>query len=74
MKLTELIKHLEEVKAEHGDIDVWCEAETIVRDNGKNETWRVGGEIDTLTIHEYMHEEKHLMLSPEDGTITEPGR
>lgn len=70
MTISELIKHLKEVKAEHGDIDVWCEAETIVDD----ETWRVGGEIDTLTIHEYMHGEKELMLSPEDGTVTEPGR
>ena len=70
MTISELIKRLKEVKAEHGDIDVWCEAETIVSDK----TWRVGGEIDTLTIHEYMHEEKHLMLSPEDGTVTEPGR
>ena len=71
MTISELIKRLEKVKAEHGDIDVWCEAETIV---GDNETWRVGGEIDTLTIYEYMHGEKELMLSPEDGTITEPGR
>lgn len=70
MKISELIKRLEEVKSEHGDIDVWCEAETMVSD----ETWRVGGEIDTLTIYEYMHEEKELMLSPEDGAITEPGR
>ena len=74
MKISELIKQLEEVKSEHGDIDAWCDAETIVMDTGKNETWRVGGEIDTLTIHEYMHGEKHLMLSPEDGAITEPGR
>lgn len=74
MKISELIKQLKEVKAEHGDIDVWCEAETIVRDKDGNETWRVGGEIDTLTLYEYMHDEKHLMLSPEDGVVTEPGR
>lgn len=74
MKISELIKQLKEVKAEHGDIDVWYEAETIVRDKDGNETWRVGGEIDTLTICEYMHGEKHLMLSPEDGVVTEPGR